>query len=253
MANKVWVVDVDGTVMNTLDFYRKAIEEACSLIIEVLGSKAPSEHEIRIRHNKIQQEMVYETNPNTGSPYFYSKDKFPTSLVRIYGILCKEAGMETDERVEEQLFGIGFKVFDKKRYLRKIKPSLLPVCKFLNKRGDIIIFLTKGDEEVQGDKKEALKKAGILKYCKEFIIAEDTKDDDFRKIRKRYGGDKLYYSVGDTYFDDIAPALRYGYFGIYIPSPFNWKEIGKLREINRKRDKKRSNRYRDLSEVRRNH
>ena len=257
MANKVFVVDVDGTVMNTLDFYRKAIEEACSLIIEVLGSKAPSEHEIKIKHNKIQQEMVYEINPKIGLPFFYSKDKFPTSLVRIYRILCKEAGMETNKRIEEQLFSIGFKVFNKKRYLRKIKPSLLPLCKFLIKRGDIIIFLTKGDEEVQGDKKEALRKAGILKYCDSryfpdgFIIAKDAKEKHFREIRKKYGIGKIYYAVGDTYFDDIAPALLEGYFGIYIPSPFNWKEVGKLSEINHKRDKKRSNRYRDLSEIRR--
>ena len=251
MANKVWVFDLDGTGMNTLDLYRKPLENACSLMIEVLGNKAPSEHEIRLRHNKLDREMIYEINPKNGKPFFYAKNRFPTSLVRIYKILCKEAGVKVDRKIASKIFQIGLEVFNKRRYLRKIKPSFLPLCKFLNKRGDIIIILTKGDKEVQGDKIDALKKAGILKYCKGFIIAEDAKDKCFEEIRKKYGEDKLYYSVGDTYLDDMVPALKLGYFGIYIPSLFNWKEMGRLSEINRRRNKKRSNRYRDLSEIRR--
>lgn len=257
MANKVFVLDLDGTCMNTLDLYRKPIARAASLIIETLGGKAPSEHEIRIRHNKLQKAMIYENNPQTKRPYYYTKPRFPTSLVRMYKILCEEAGIKVNEKIAKQIFRIGFGVFNKKRYLRKIMPSLLPLCKFLKKRGDIIIILTKGDKEVQGDKREALRKAGVLKYCDSryfsdgFIIVEDDKESKFREIRKKYGTDKIYYTIGDTYFDDIDLALKYKYFGIYIQSSFNWKEVGKLKEINRRRNKKRSNKYRDLSEVRR--
>lgn len=251
MANKVWVFDMDGTLMHTLDLYRKPIAEACSLIIEILGSKAPSEHEIRIRHNKIQQAMIYEINPQTKKLYLYTKARFPTSLVRIYKILCKEVGLKTDSKIEGRLYAIGFEVFNKKRYPRKILPAVRSSFKFLDARKDILVILTKGDKEVQGDKKEALKKVGILKYCKAFFIVRDEKGKTFKEIRRRFGKDKLYYSVGDTYEDDIVPALKHGYFGIYIPSPFNWKEIGKLSQINRKRDKKRSNKYRDLTEIRR--
>jgi len=257
MAKRVWVFDLDGNCMDSLDLYRKPIARAASLIIETLGAKAPSEHEIRIRHNKLQKAMVYETNPQTRKPYFYTKSRFPTSLVKMYRILCEEAGIKVNEKIAKQIFSIGFEVFNKKRYLRKIKPSLLPLCKFLKRRGDVIIILTKGDKEVQGDKREALRKAGILKYCDSryfpdgFIIAEDTKDKYFKEIREKYGEEMLYYSVGDTYADDIAPALKLEYFGIYIPSHFNWKEIGKLKAINRQRNKKRSNKYHDLSEIRR--
>ena len=251
MAKRVWVFDLDGTIMNSLDLYRKPLERACSLIIETLGSKAPSEHKIRIRHNKIDRAMTHEINPKTRKPYLYTKARFPTSLVRIYKILCKEAGIRINPKISDRIFNIGFDVFNKKRYARKIKVSFLPLCKFLNKRGDIIVILTKGNKEVQSDKRDALKKAGVMKYCKEFLIAEDAKERFFKAICTKYGGNLLYYTVGDTYADDIAPALKHGFFGIYIPSPFNWKEIGKLRDINRKRDKKRSNKYIDLSEIRR--
>lgn len=251
MAKKVWVFDLDGTLMNTLDLYRKPIDKACSLIIETLGSKAPSEHEIKVRHNKIDQAMTHELNSKTGKPYLYTKARFPTSLVRIYKILCQEAGMRVSQEVMGQLSKIGSEVFNKKRYARKIKPYALPLFKFLDKRGDIIVILTKGDREVQHDKMDTLKKLGVLKHCREFVIAPDAKDDFFSLIRKKYGNDMLYYSVGDTYFDDIVPALKFGYFGVYIPSVFNWKEIGRLREINEKRDKKRSNKYKALTDIRR--
>lgn len=257
MANRVWVFDLDGTLMNTLDLYRKPKDRACSLIIETLGSKSPSEHGIKVLHSKIDMAMTHETNPKTGKPYFYTKDRFPTSLARVYKILCQKARVVADQKIMEKLFKIGREVFNKKRYARKIEPYILPLFKFLKKRGDVILILTKGDKEVQGDKRESLRRAGILKYCDSryfsdgFIIVEDNKENAFGKIREKYGADKIYYTVGDTYFDDIAIALQFGFFGIYIPSAFNWKEVGKLRQINRKRDKKRSNKYTDISEIRR--
>ena len=39
MADKVWVFDLDGTLMDTIDLYRKPSEKAYALLMEILGEK----------------------------------------------------------------------------------------------------------------------------------------------------------------------------------------------------------------------
>jgi FMN phosphatase YigB (HAD superfamily) len=247
VANKVWVFDLDGTLMNS-DFYKKPAEEAYAEIMRALGDKSPSFAEIKSRHNDFDKAMIYVKNPSTGKLYLYSKQRFPTSLVKFYEMLCKEAGAETDFSLMRKLYNIGLKAFKEERYIRKIKAQAFTVAKFLKGKGDTLLVLTKGDKRVQGDKRRALKKAGLLKYFDDFIIAPDSKYGFFKLIRSRYKGD-AYYSIGDTYADDILPAIKAGYFGVYIPFSLNWKEIGKFKRIERRRSKKNSNRYDNLVEI----
>lgn len=249
MANRVWVFDLDGTLMDTLDLYRKPLEKAFALIMEVLGDNSPTLSEIKLRHNILDRALIYKVNPLTGRLYYYTKQRFPTSLVEIYKLLCREAGIESDCAVERRLYKIGLEAFKRERYRRKIKPQVLPLVRFLTGQGDTLLILTKGDKGVQGDKKRTLKEAGLLKYFRDFLIAEDKKDSFFRSVTRQYPSES-YYSVGDTYYDDIVPAIKHGYFGIYIPSPANWKEIGKLKKIERRRSKTRSRRYEGLMEIR---
>lgn len=244
--------DLDGTLMNTLDLYEKPREKAYALITEILGDKSPALNEIKERHSKLDKELIPAIDPSTGKPYLYTKRRFPTSFVEIFKILCKESGLElsaSDERrYYNQLYKIGLEAFKKERYKRKIKPQAFTVVRFLRRQEDILVILTKGDKGVQNDKKGALKEAGLLKFFKEFITVPDNKEKAFRDIMKRYPAES-YYSIGDTYGWDILPAIKSGYFGIYIPSAANWMEIGKLKKIERQRSKIRSNRYESLIEI----
>ena len=122
------------------------------------------------------------------------------------------------------------------------------MVKFLHNQGDVLVILTKGDKTVQGDKRRVLKQIGLLRYFKEFIIVDDNKEKAFRDIQRRYKA-KRYFSIGDTYGWDILPAIKFGYFGIYTPSPANWMEMGKLKRIERRRSKINSNRYESLIEI----
>lgn len=247
MASKVWVFDLDGTLMNS-DFYQKPTEEACTEIMRALGDKSPSFAEIKRKHGELDKRMVYLRNPDTGKLYLYTKQRFPTSLVKIYEIFCKETGIDMSVPVTRRLYAIGLKAFKEERYIRKIKPQSFSIAKFLKEQGDILVILTKGDKRVQGDKKRALKKAGLLKYFDDFIIAPDSKYAYFKLIKSRYEGSS-YYSVGDTYKDDIMPGIKAGYFGIYIPYLLNWKEVGKFKRIEQGRSKKNSNHYDNLMEI----
>ena len=252
MANRVWVFDLDGTLMDTLDLYRKPLERAHALIVEILGEKSPPLSEIKSRHSALDKELIYRINPLTKKPYLYTKCRFPTSFVEIFKILSKEAELELsavdERRYYNQLYKIGMETFKKERYKRKIKSQVLPLVKFLSSQEDTLIILTKGDKGVQGDKRRVFKEVGLLRYFKEFIIVDDKKDRAFKDIRQRYPATE-YYSVGDTYSWDILPAIKFGYFGIYTPSPANWMEMGKLKRIERRRSKINSNRYESLIEI----
>jgi len=247
LANKVWVFDLDGTLMNS-DFYEKPTEEACTEIMRALGDRSPVFSEIKRRHAELDKQMVYAKNPDTGRLYLYSKQRFPTSLVKIYEILCKETGADLNVQVTRRLYLIGLKAFKEERYIRKIKPQAFSVAKFLKEQGDTLVILTKGDKRVQGDKKRALKKAGLLRYFDDFLIVPDSKYAYLKLIKSRYEG-LAYYSVGDTYKDDIMPAIKAGYFGLYIPYSLNWKEKGKFKIIEQMRSKKNSNHYDHLIEI----
>lgn len=252
MADKVWVFDLDGTLMDTLDLYRKPCEKAYALIMEILGEKSPPLSEIKRRQRELDKDLIYSINPLTKKPYLYIKRRFPTSFVEIFKILCQEAGLELsaadERRYYNQLFKIGMETFKKERYKRKIKPQVLPLVKFLRNQGDTLVILTKGDKGVQGDKRRVFKEVGLLAYFKEFIIVDDKKDRAFKDIRQRYPAID-YYSVGDTYSWDILPAIKLGYFGIYIPSLANWMEMGKLKRIECRRSKVKSKRYESLIEI----
>lgn len=251
MAGKVWVFDLDGTIMNS-DFYVKPTQEACVEIMEALGDKSPTLAEIKRRHAELDKQMIYVKNPDTGRLYFYTKARFPTSLCKIYEILCKETCSELNVQVIRKLYKIGLKAFRQDRYIRKIKPEAHLIAKFLKEQGDTLVIVTKGDKRIQGDKIRALKMAGLLKYFEAYFIPIDSKYNDFKLIRSRFKG-KAYYSIGDTYADDIVPAIKAGYFGIWIPYQYNWKEMGKLKQIDRKRSKQKSCRYSNLMEIKENY
>lgn len=247
MANRLLVVDLDGTLMNS-DFYRKPTHEACVLIMRKLGAHSPTLNEIKRRHNELDKAMIYQKDPDTGCLYYYTKKRFPMSLVKIYEALCEEACVEPSLKIRNQLFSLGKMAFDQSRYVRKIKPEAFPFAKFYKEQGDILVILTKGDVQVQGDKRRALKKSGLLKYFDAFIVVTDSKYRYFKIIKSRYPGRRCY-SIGDTYADDIGPSIKAGYIGFWIPSDGNWKEDGRLKRIDRARSKRHSKRFSHLMET----
>ncbi len=247
MADRLFVYDLDGTLMKS-DFYMKPTHEACVLIMRTLGDHSPTLNEIKRRHNKLDRAMIYQKDPDTGRLYYYTKKRFPMSLVKIYEMLCEEAGVEPSLKIRNRLFKIGQTAFDQSRYIRKIKPEAFLSAKFHKEQGDVMIILTKGDSRVQNDKRTALGKAGLLKYFTDFVVVTDSKYKYFKLIRSRHPGMKCY-SVGDTYSDDIRPAIKAGYTGIWIPSEGNWKEIGKIQRIDRSRSKRKSRRFSHLMEI----
>lgn len=249
VAKWLLVFDLDGPLMRTGELYDVALATLAELVYKEFDGKI-SKQEILRRQNDLDKKMLEEINPRTGEKYLYNKSRFPLSLVRTYKILCIENGKACRAEISRSLSEVGKKVFDEAEYARIIRQEVLPLFRFLcEEKNCLIVILTKGSAQVQLDKKRALKKAGIMRYVRKFIVVPDDKGGQLKEIREKYIA-LGYYCVGDTYLEDVLPGMKIGYFGIHIPYELNWKERGKTEEIESMRDKTRSVRYPDIEHIR---
>lgn len=230
-----WVFDLDDTLIRNVHDYAYPILDACKLIIDTLGDAAPHVSAITALEQEIDCRRISEVNPATGQVFAYSMDRFPTSLVEVYREICRRAGKLPVYDVESNLLRIGLKAFDPSRYRQNIYPDTLATLNFLQKKGDLILLLTKGDKQVQS------RKLSVLDAGKRFYrvrIVESSKTPEvFEKMAEDLSGYQLF-SIGNDYEKDIVPALRAGYRGIWIPVE-TWEVIGRLGEIRSQVDRNR--------------
>lgn len=240
---KLFVFDLDDTLVDNVHDYADAILNAVRLIIQTLGNKAPHVSQIIAIEQEIDKRRVKEINPETGNPYLYSMERFPGSQVETYKEICRQARVKPKPEVEKTLYNIGLDAFNENRYIENIKPHTTIVLDFLREQGDTLILYSKGDKRVQDKKLTALQKAGINHFSKVFVV-DDKVLDDFRKIASQFPNHSLY-SVGNNYKSDILPALEAGFTGIFIPVE-TWEVIGKMDEILAQVDKNKCKVFKSL-------
>jgi FMN phosphatase YigB (HAD superfamily) len=243
---KVFVWDLDDTLMDNVHDYAQPILDACGFIVKTLGNKAPHVSAIIALEQEIDKRRVKETNLETGKPFLYSMERFPGSLVETYREICRRASVCATPGNEECLSHIGFQAFDEKRYTTNIKPNAKDVFDFLKGQGDLLYLCSKGDKRVQYKKVSALQNGGI-DFAAIKIVA-DKNAAVFEELKRlkipdvdTYSHYRLldhFYSIGNSYESDIAPALSAGYRGIYIPVE-TWDTIGKMDDILEKVDKEK--------------
>ena len=243
----VWVFDLDGPLMDTGTFYDRALEESSKKIFSIFNGKFSIKRILDEQH-ELDLGMMHEINPYTGEPYLLHKSRFPLSLIRTYKFFCKKTGKEFDRKIAKKLRDIGKRVFRKEEYNKIVRSDVLELFRFLKSRGEKVFILTKGDVEIQGDKRESLKKIGIMAYCDGFYIVPDHKNQKMKEIKAKNPA-LHYYCVGDTYKEDVQIGMRIWFFGIYTPYESNWKERGHFEEIEYYRDKSRSVRCSNIAEI----
>ena len=246
MKGKLWVWDLDDTLLFNVHDYAWAITEIPRVIVEALGSMAPHVRVIIDMAAGIDKQRLHEINPATGELYLYSMERFPGSGVETYREICDKGGIDPDPAVEERLYQTGMDAFDESRYRRNIMPGAKGVLELLAAKGDIQVLLTKGDPRVQERKINALREAGL--DCFDKIMIVDTKDPAmFRPITEEFP-DLTPISVGNSYESDILPALEAEYLGIYIPLE-TWETVGKMDEIKAGVDESRCRILSNLPEI----
>lgn len=234
---RVFVFDLDDTLMDNVHDYSQPLLDACGLIIKTLGAKAPHVAVLINLIQAIDKRRVNEINPKTGKPFMYSMARFPGSLVEAYYEVCRKTDAEYQSKVVDELHQIGLEAFNPANYAQRIKDSTRWLMPMLEKAGEETALLTKGDPEVQRCKIEALGKYDI-RFSKVEIVEFAKTTEIFAEIKAGFGKnceDWTFYSVGNDYDKDIVPALAAGYTGIYIPVE-TWESLGKMEEIRNRVD-----------------
>ena len=243
--NKVFVFDLDDTLMDNMHDYANPILDMARVIIRELGSKAPHVSVIITKEQEIDKARVHEINPATGRIFLYSIERFPGSMVMVYRYFCKNAKVEPNKMVEQELYTIGMQAFDPARYKDQVRPDANSTIFFLYDQKDLPMLLTKGDKRVQANKFSAID-AGRLFFRSR--IVEDKTPETFRLMKTGFNGNESWYSVGNDYDKDIVPAFDAGFKGIWIPVE-SWEAMGKIEEIRARVDWSRCVELRSLSEI----
>src|SRR3989344_3242824 len=194
--DKLFVADLDDTLIDNVHDYADPILDACRLIVHTLGNKAPHVTKIIAIEQEIDKRRVKEINPNTGKPYLFSMERFPGSLAEVYREICGWSRTPPDKGVEARLYDIGMQAFDDRRYLANVNPYAREVLAFLQQNGDQVILCTKGDEKVQAKKIKALQDSGIDINCFREVLIVDTKDAKLFSAIKDGCGTRSCYSIG---------------------------------------------------------
>ncbi len=244
--DKLFVFDLDDTLIDNVHDYAKPILNACGLIIQTLGSRAPHVSKLIAIEQEIDKHRIKEINPDTNKPYLYSMERFPSSLVETYREICQPARITPKPEIEEELYNIGLQAFNEDQYVKNTKPHTLSTLDFLREQGDTLMLCSKGDKRVQGKKLSALKSEGIDHFSK-IIVVDDKTPDNFKKLSKGFTRCQRY-SIGNSYTSDIVPALEAGFKGIYIPVE-TWETVGKMEEIHAEIDKEECFVFRSLKSI----
>lgn len=242
--NKVFVFDLDDTLMTNVHDYAEPILDMARVIIRELGPKAPHVSVIIAKEEEIDKARVGEVNPAVGEKFLYSMERFPGTMAATYVYFCEKAKIKAKKSVEKELYAIGMQAFDTARYKNNIHPAALPTVYFLDNQGDTPMILSKGDKRVQSKKFSALKVGNNFFRA---IIVDNKTPQVFEEMKRGYES-CAFYSVGNDYEKDIVPALEVGYRGVFIPVE-TWEVIGRMDEILAKVDCSRCIVLNNLSEL----
>lgn len=247
MANKVLVFDLDDTLIDNVHDYTKPILDMAWFIIQALGSRAPHVSAIIALEQEIDLARRKEINPATGKSYGYAMARFPSSLVRTYEDICEKVGVRVEPAVSRQIHAVGMNAFDVEQYKRNIKPGALDVARYVLVSGDFPAILSAGDKRVQANKLSALRAGDI--FLGGIHVVDKKTPDIFRGLmnNRRFRGCE-FWSIGNNYDSDIAPALEVGYKGIWIPVE-TWETLGEMGKIRARADWSRCVELKDIREL----
>lgn len=221
MRRKLFIWDLDDTLVDNVHDYSDSILDATRLVISQLGAKAPHVAAIIKLQEDLDRERVREINPDTGKPFGYTMERFPGTLAENYLRICEKAGEKPLARVAEEMKRIGMMAFDKARYRANIKPDAIRILSMTNEHGHANVLLTKGDPRVQQAKVDALLGVAKKDPFTEIVIVETTKDPAiFLQIGEMHAAPNWdVYAVGNDYNKDVLPALNahQTFRGVWIP------------------------------------
>lgn len=198
--------DLDGTLTPTTHHYDIARWQCGTVIAECLQEHCPKAEYIL----KLQQQIDRDMMPS----WKYSLGRFPTSWVRVYEQVTKEAGQSVDDAIAQKLVHLAsqFQVGPFKLY-----PGTRQVLELLASAYELHL-VTMGLPSFQLDKVDQL---GIGHFFASIHPVEEHKEDALASIFN--GRAETCVMVGDGRTSDLGPAQRLGAKTIWIQRPNTWE------------------------------
>jgi len=215
---KLWVFDLDGTLITSGIDYARAVCRWELMFIDRMEHRAP-------HYDKFVPEflnLLRESEKELFKTMRAHRERFPTSMVAAYRGLCRSFEMDVDPEIERETWEIGVSALSEETYRnRGMMPGAEETLKFLQERGDLLYCVTAGDSVVQWMKWRGYNLRRFFPSQREYRVIWWDKLRTLKKLRKLHR-DKAAIMVGDSIGSDLIPAAKAGYLPIYIPHPSVW-------------------------------
>lgn len=207
--NKIFISDMDDTLVPNHHDYDYAMFEFTKFVFERIGYRAPNLQAIV----NLQVDIDLKNFEKMG----IVMERFPTSMKDAFTEICNELDEPYTEEDLEVSYKIGMIAFDEERWKKQgLLKGVPETLDFLVSQGDELALMTRGDKRVQEKKIEVY---GLGKWFspENIDIIENGKKDRerFDKLIKDDG--KNIYHIGNSVRSDVNPALEAGLKAIYVP------------------------------------
>ena len=201
--------DLDDTLIPTTRNYIDAEEKLSDFILDSFEGLDVDHGYIRKMISDVQIGLINERG--------FNAEVFPASLKKTYVGLAKMCGGRVTEDGIRYTRELGRSVLDEELWRTAgLLDGVGDVLDFCKGRGDDLVMITLGEDKIQRRKVEV---AGLDKWFLEddVYVVSGRKGDIMKKLfAGRDERDGLF--IGDSYNNDIRPALDLGIRAIYIPS-----------------------------------
>lgn len=191
------VFDGDDTLWKTEELYDDARSKARAIVSRAGLDGAQWE--------AIEQRLDLENVGTLG----YSPDRFPTSCVQAYELLCREAGRAP--AFSQSVARAARSVFEAEA---QVMPDAHQTLAALRRSGLRLALLTKGDRLIQ---KRRVQRSGLRNLFDLVRIVDEKSPAEIRQVVSALGvsADRAWM-VGNSMRSDVLPALAAGLRAIWI-------------------------------------
>lgn len=190
------VLDLDNTLVECTKYYEDAKVAAAQAVESALGM--PAEIALDLLR-KIDVAAIQATHD-------FSRARHPNSFAGLAEVARRIMGRRGSEMLVEQLYEIGDSVFDAPY---ELLPGTEEALESLWQGGFQLVLLTKGDQKVQ-EQKIAKHRALSHWFRAHYIVPRKSADVLLDVLKREDVDSESSWVVGDSYRDDIAPALEVG-------------------------------------------
>jgi putative hydrolase of the HAD superfamily len=190
------IFDLDNTLVECTKYYEAAKLAGARHIEATVGMPAATALDL-LQH--IDVAAIKSTHD-------FSRARLPNSFASLAEIARRTMGRRGSEMLIEELYAMGDAVFDAPY---ELLPGVEESLEALYRYGYQLVLLTKGDDKVQQSKID--RHPCLTTWFRAHYIVPRKGTDVLERVLKDEDIDSEYsWVVGDSYRDDIAPALALG-------------------------------------------